>query len=112
MLYLQLPKEGANIADRMCVPGGCTGRTKLLAFETEQTTAAGVPQAVFLDCSKCYVRIPLHKFETFALESGYPLYALHAALDMYAGRRRVLIQGVVSQPVAAAHGMPPGCGHA
>eukprot|EP00971_Amphidinium_carterae_P325759 6456191-Amphidinium_carterae.1 len=63
----------------------------------------------FLDCSKCYERIPLHELEEFALDSGYPLYALYAALDMYAGRRRVLLQGAVSEPVTATHGMPPGC---
>eukprot|EP00971_Amphidinium_carterae_P256400 5090926-Amphidinium_carterae.1 len=40
------------------------------------------------------------------------MYALYAALDMYAGRRRVLLQGAVSEPVTATHGMPPGCGHA
>eukprot|EP00971_Amphidinium_carterae_P337970 6475078-Amphidinium_carterae.4 len=31
---------------------------------------------------------------------------------MYTGRRRILIQGAVSDPVQATHGMPPGCGHA
>eukprot|EP00971_Amphidinium_carterae_P154596 3065692-Amphidinium_carterae.2 len=31
---------------------------------------------------------------------------------MYVGRRRVLLQGAVSEPVTATHGMPPGCGHA
>eukprot|EP00971_Amphidinium_carterae_P205299 4074816-Amphidinium_carterae.1 len=31
---------------------------------------------------------------------------------MYAGRRRILIQGAVSDAVQATHGMPPGCGHA
>eukprot|EP00971_Amphidinium_carterae_P033977 668889-Amphidinium_carterae.1 len=69
-------------------------------------------QESFLDCSKCYERIPLQTLETFALESGYPMYALYAALDMYSGRRRVLLQGAVSEPVTATHGMPPGCGHA
>eukprot|EP00971_Amphidinium_carterae_P010088 198681-Amphidinium_carterae.1 len=69
----------------------------------------GVPQAgIFLDSRKCYERIPLHKLEEFAIESGYPLYVLYAALHMYAGRRRVLIQGAVSQP----HSMPLGCRHA
>eukprot|EP00971_Amphidinium_carterae_P201622 4000880-Amphidinium_carterae.2 len=83
------------------------GRT----IETEKTTAAGKPQAgIFLDCSKCYKRVPLHTLETFALESGYPLYALYAALDMYSGRRRVLLQGAVSEPVTATHGMPPHSG--
>eukprot|EP00971_Amphidinium_carterae_P252641 5015748-Amphidinium_carterae.1 len=38
---------------------------------------------------KCYER----KLETFALESGYPLYVLYAA--------RVLVKGAVSQPVTA-----------
>eukprot|EP00971_Amphidinium_carterae_P351074 6491897-Amphidinium_carterae.2 len=92
---------------------GALNETFDLAFDTEKITAAGKPQAgVFLDCSKCYERIPLQKLEAFALESGYPLYALYAALDMYAGRRRVLLQGAVSEPVTATHGMPPGCGHA
>eukprot|EP00971_Amphidinium_carterae_P147655 2926586-Amphidinium_carterae.1 len=98
----------------------CTGRGELpvgrgaldetfdLAFDTEKITAAGKPQAgVFLDCSKCHERIPLQTLEAFALESGYPLYALYAALDMHAGRRRVLLQGAVSEPVTATHGMPP-----
>eukprot|EP00971_Amphidinium_carterae_P298509 5931060-Amphidinium_carterae.2 len=31
---------------------------------------------------------------------------------MYAGRRRILIQGAVSEPVHATHGMPLGRGHA
>eukprot|EP00971_Amphidinium_carterae_P003384 66713-Amphidinium_carterae.2 len=83
----------------MFVPEGCTGwrevlvghgaldKTFDLAFETEQTIGAGVLQAgVFLNCSKCYERIPfkaLQKLEAFALESGYPLYAHYAALSMY-----------------------------
>eukprot|EP00971_Amphidinium_carterae_P273953 5437239-Amphidinium_carterae.1 len=31
---------------------------------------------------------------------------------MYSGPRRILIQGSVSEPVHATHGMPAGCGHA
>eukprot|EP00971_Amphidinium_carterae_P070931 1402722-Amphidinium_carterae.2 len=126
--------SGVRLVVKMCVPGGpgvpaganlapakyqCVGvllardETLDLAFEIEQTTAGGVPQAgVFLDCSKCYERVPLHKLETFALKSGYPFYVLYAEHDMYSGRCRVLIQGAVSQPVTATHGMPPGCGHA
>eukprot|EP00971_Amphidinium_carterae_P187376 3718981-Amphidinium_carterae.1 len=30
---------------------------------------------------KCYERVPLHTLEQFALGSGYPTNALHAALD-------------------------------
>eukprot|EP00971_Amphidinium_carterae_P219712 4362311-Amphidinium_carterae.1 len=103
----------------------CTGRGEVpvgkgalhetfeLALDTELTTAAGEPQAgIFLDCTKCYERIPHKSLEKFVLESGYPIYALYAALDMYAGHRRILIQGAVSDPVQTTHGMPPGCGHA
>eukprot|EP00971_Amphidinium_carterae_P284378 5645757-Amphidinium_carterae.1 len=61
---------------------------------------------IVLDCSKCYERIPLSKLEQFALESGYPLYALYACLDMYSGRRRVLIQGSFSSLVTATNSMP------
>eukprot|EP00971_Amphidinium_carterae_P035164 692076-Amphidinium_carterae.1 len=72
-----------------------TKLSTLLSRSIEQTTAAGVPQAgVFLDCNKCYERIPLQKFEAFVLER----------------RRHVLIQGAVGQPVTATHGMPLSCG--
>eukprot|EP00971_Amphidinium_carterae_P151088 2996168-Amphidinium_carterae.1 len=50
---------------------GALDETLDLALETELTTAAGDPQAgIFLDCGKCYERIPLHSLENFALESG------------------------------------------
>eukprot|EP00971_Amphidinium_carterae_P349340 6490968-Amphidinium_carterae.4 len=95
------------------VERGALDETFEFALETELTTAAGEPQAgIFLDCSKCYERIPLRSLETFALESGYPTYALYAAVDMYSGRRRILIQGAVSEAVQTTHGMPLGCGHA
>eukprot|EP00971_Amphidinium_carterae_P046794 922081-Amphidinium_carterae.1 len=48
-------------------------------------------------CSKCYKRVPLRMLEEFALESGYPLYALNVALNMYSGNRRILVQGAVSE---------------
>eukprot|EP00971_Amphidinium_carterae_P132543 2625169-Amphidinium_carterae.1 len=102
---------------RTPVGTGALDETFDMAFETEQATAAGVLQAgVFLDCSKCYERIPLHKLEQFALERGYSLlkalYALYVLRDIYSGRRRVLIQVAVSLPVTASYGMPLGCGHA
>eukprot|EP00971_Amphidinium_carterae_P274755 5452381-Amphidinium_carterae.1 len=51
--------SGALHVDRTSRKGG--QGTFDLAFETEQTTATGVPQTgVFLDCSKCYERVPLH----------------------------------------------------
>eukprot|EP00971_Amphidinium_carterae_P350462 6491558-Amphidinium_carterae.2 len=108
-----LPQARCTGRGEVPVGRGALDETFDLAFDTEKITAAGKQQAgVFLDCSKCYERIPLQTLEAFALESGYPLYALYAALDMYAGRRSVLRQGAVSEPVTAIHGMPPGCGHA
>eukprot|EP00971_Amphidinium_carterae_P298508 5931060-Amphidinium_carterae.1 len=60
---------------------GALDETLDLAFDTELTTASNTPQAgVFLDCSKCYERVPLTTLEIFALGSGYPTYALYAAM--------------------------------
>eukprot|EP00971_Amphidinium_carterae_P218446 4335960-Amphidinium_carterae.1 len=72
------PSDNKQCTGRGEVPvgRGALDETFDLAFDTEQKTAAGKPQAgVFLDCSKCYERIPLRKLEEFALDSGYPLYA-------------------------------------
>eukprot|EP00971_Amphidinium_carterae_P350643 6491664-Amphidinium_carterae.2 len=61
---------------------GALDETFDLAFLTEQCTAAGQHQAgVFLDCSKCYELVPLSMLEQFAIDSGYPLYALNVPLD-------------------------------
>eukprot|EP00971_Amphidinium_carterae_P253769 5037781-Amphidinium_carterae.3 len=125
MMYLQqlFPKElrcfRTCLAGRVYRPGrgagigrGALDETFDVAFDTELTTASDTPQAgIFLDCSKCYERVPLHTLETFALESGYPTYALYAALESRHGRR-ILIQGAANEPVYATHGMPLGCGHA
>eukprot|EP00971_Amphidinium_carterae_P312973 6219564-Amphidinium_carterae.2 len=73
-----------------------------LVYLTEERNAVGQHQAwVFLDCSQCYERLPLRMLEDFALESGYPLYALNVALNMYSGNRRILVQGAVSEGVQA-----------
>eukprot|EP00971_Amphidinium_carterae_P147845 2930466-Amphidinium_carterae.1 len=79
--------------------------------ETGERNASRQHQAgVFLDCSKCYERVPLAQLEQFAIERGFPLYALNCALNMYSGNRRILIQGAVSGAVRSTCGLPPGCG--
>eukprot|EP00971_Amphidinium_carterae_P176095 3490676-Amphidinium_carterae.2 len=84
-----------------------------LAYLTEERSAAGQHQAgVFLDLGKCYERVPLHMLEELAIESGYPLYALNVALNMYSGNRCILVQGAVSDSVTATCGLPLSCGHA
>eukprot|EP00971_Amphidinium_carterae_P093616 1852514-Amphidinium_carterae.1 len=72
MLYLQLPKEGAKTAsERRPIGQGALDEIFYLAYLTEERSAAGQRQAgVFLDCSKCYERVPLRMLEEFALESG------------------------------------------
>eukprot|EP00971_Amphidinium_carterae_P241328 4791843-Amphidinium_carterae.1 len=86
---------------------GALDETFDLAYLTEQRTAAGQHQAgVFLDCSKCYERVPLSMLEQFAIESGYPLYVLNVALNVYSGQRRVLVRGAVSEGELIA-GHPP-----
>eukprot|EP00971_Amphidinium_carterae_P279337 5545376-Amphidinium_carterae.1 len=116
MLYLQLPKEGAkNAGERrpiallpqwrqLCKD---RGETPVGQSALDETFAR-----VFLDCSKCYERVPLSMLEQLAIESGCPLCALNVALNMYSGQRRMLVQGAVSEGVTATCGLPPGCGHA
>eukprot|EP00971_Amphidinium_carterae_P247336 4911967-Amphidinium_carterae.2 len=133
MPYLQLPKEGANNAGERrliallpqvyrlwsacCradtpVGQGALDETFDLAYLTEERSAAGKHQAgVFLDCSKCYERVPLRMLVEFAIESGYPLHAVNVVLNMYSGTRRILVQGAVSEGVTATCGLPPGSGH-
>eukprot|EP00971_Amphidinium_carterae_P238978 4743890-Amphidinium_carterae.1 len=82
-----------------------------VAYLTQERSAAGKHQAgVFLDCSKCYERIPFSGLDEFAIETGYPLHALSVALNMYSGKGRILVQGAVSEGVTATCGLPPGCG--
>eukprot|EP00971_Amphidinium_carterae_P259121 5142269-Amphidinium_carterae.1 len=143
MLYLQLPKDGARDFHRCIVCGvlpvyykqdvkewrqrcrdrgevpvgeGALDETFDLAFKTEARNARHQHQAgMFLDCSKCYERVPLaqlSQLEQFAIERGFPLYALNCALNVYSGNRHILIQGAVSGAQGAVQstcGLPPGC---
>eukprot|EP00971_Amphidinium_carterae_P297646 5913580-Amphidinium_carterae.1 len=89
---------------------GALDETFDLAFKTEARNASCQHQGgVFLDCSKCYERVPLAQLEQFAIEHGFPFYALNCALNMYSGSRRILIQGAVSESVQSTCGLPPGC---
>eukprot|EP00971_Amphidinium_carterae_P337072 6473724-Amphidinium_carterae.1 len=82
-----------------------------LAAEAERATVQAERfAAVFLDCSKCYERVDLALLEKSAVEAGFPLEALKLALDMYRGRRRILVNGALSEPVVATSGIPAGCG--
>eukprot|EP00971_Amphidinium_carterae_P343723 6483660-Amphidinium_carterae.3 len=55
---------------------------------------------------------PVRMLEEFALERGYPLYALNVAFNMYSGNRCILVQRTVSEWVQATCGLLSGCGYA
>eukprot|EP00971_Amphidinium_carterae_P328981 6461173-Amphidinium_carterae.1 len=106
---LGVPSVPAVVIGEVPIGHGALDETFDFNCETEQTTAGLAQAGVFLDCSKCYERCSAERMlsrqlEALILESGYPPYALYAALNMYSGRQRFLIQGVVSQPVIATHG--------
>ena len=46
---------------------------------------------VFLDCSKCYERVPLRQLDARASEALFPDRLLVLALSMYSGRRHVRV---------------------
>eukprot|EP00971_Amphidinium_carterae_P214635 4259568-Amphidinium_carterae.2 len=81
-----------------------------LSLEVEELSGQGVPVAgVFLDCSKRYERVSLCGLETAARQAGFPESVLQVALNMYKGRRRVLVNGAVSSAYQARSGLPAGC---
>eukprot|EP00971_Amphidinium_carterae_P311007 6180462-Amphidinium_carterae.1 len=71
------------------------------------TSAAGT---LSIRCSKCYERVDLALLEGSAEKAEFPIEALRLALDMYRGRRRILVNGAVSQPVVATPHIPARCG--
>eukprot|EP00971_Amphidinium_carterae_P295058 5859002-Amphidinium_carterae.1 len=94
MLYLQLPEEGAKNAGE---------RRPIALLPQVYRLWSACCRADVLEwrqlCkdrgarTKCYERVPLGMLEQFAKESGYPLYTLNVALNMYRGQRRILVQG-------------------
>jgi hypothetical protein len=65
---------------------------------------------VFLDCSKCYERVPLRQLDERAARAEFPDRLLVLALSMYSGRRHVRVGLAVARPVVAASGIMAGCG--
>eukprot|EP00971_Amphidinium_carterae_P117533 2328388-Amphidinium_carterae.1 len=80
-----------------------------LSLKVEELFGKGVPVAgVFLDCSKCYKRVLLSGLEAAARQAEFPESMLAVALNMYRGRRRVLVNGAVSSAYQARSGLPAG----
>ena len=86
-----------------------------LALEAECTTLVDNLEhmcGVFLDCSKCYERIPHAGLERRARDLQFPDQLLVLALGMYSAPRHVRVGEAVSQPVQASSGILAGCGMA
>ena len=66
--------------------------------------------AIFLDCSKCYERVPLAPLKSVLLEAGLPPALVGPAVAMYKGDWRLLVHRTVSDPVRPHNGIPAGCG--
>ena len=86
-----------------------------LALEAECLDPAGDPDleepetlcGVFLDCSKCYERVPL---DARGVEAGFPDRLLVLALNMYSGRRHVKVGMAVAEARVGSSGIMAGCG--
>ncbi len=65
---------------------------------------------VFLDCSKCYERVPLQQLDGRAVAAGFPGRLLVLALGMYAGRRHVKVGRAVAEAKLGTSGIMAGCG--
>eukprot|EP00971_Amphidinium_carterae_P256318 5089340-Amphidinium_carterae.2 len=109
-LVCQLRPPALLCKDRGEVPvgAGTLDETFDLAFSSKARNARVLQAGIFLDCSERYERVPLAQLEQFAIERGFPLYALNASLNMHSGRRRILIQAAVSDAVQTCS-LPPGC---
>ena len=86
-----------------------------LAFEVEVTELMGQEVddtvcGVFLDCSKCYERVPLAELDIRARALQFPDPLLVLALSMYSAPRHVRVGDAVSDPVVASCGIMAGCG--
>ena len=68
--------------------------------------------AAFLDCSKCYERVPLQAAAQQALRTGCPTGAVALAFNMYAAPRYIRVHGAVAPGFNASSGLVPGCGFA
>ena len=78
--------EGADGAEQIgCSAVDAAWDLALAAEVTELTCPDEAMCAAFLDCSKCYERVPHAELERRASEAGFPDRLLVLALSMYSG---------------------------
>ena len=80
-----------------------------LEAELEGRAGQGGSQALLLDLSKCYERIPLGRLAEAAVRQGWPRTVVAVAVAQYAAVRWVAVAGAIVPAGRAACGMVPGC---
>ena len=66
----------------------------------------------FLDCSKCYERVPHTEAAGRALALGAPGRLVQLMFDMYRAPRRIRVHGATSRAAKGHCGLPAGCAYA
>ena len=67
---------------------------------------------VYLDCHKCYERVPRLKAAHSAQISGCPGQIVNLVFALYAGTRHLSVHGAISQTCGGHTGLIAGCGFA
>jgi hypothetical protein len=67
---------------------------------------------LFLDCSKCYERVPWDKMPEHAVQAKFPPALLSLAMDMYQAPRSLQIHGTGGRLVYPGRGLVAGFGFA
>eukprot|EP00972_Heterocapsa_arctica_P009501 1399857-Heterocapsa_arctica.AAC.1 len=84
-----------------------------LGVEGEAALADGQCMgAVFLDCSKCYERIPIVALYRAAVADGFPPGLARMACLQYQAPRFVRVAGAAAEAGQVTRGMVAGCGMA
>ncbi len=92
---------------------GATEKAWVTRVTDELAEAAGDQTVTaFLDCSKCYERVPHRLAARRALELGAPPRLMQMLFDMHRAPRRVRVHGAVSDIAVGHCGLPAGCAYA
>ena len=67
---------------------------------------------VYLDCSKCYERVPHSEAADIAIQTGCPAPIVNLVFGLYAGQRYISVHSAISNPCGGNSGLIAGCGFA
>eukprot|EP00972_Heterocapsa_arctica_P026473 3898958-Heterocapsa_arctica.AAC.1 len=84
-----------------------------LGVEGEAALAEGhCMGAIFLDCSKCYERIPIMALYRAAVADGFPPGLARMACLQHQAPRFIRVAGAAAEAGSVTRGMVAGCGMA